>query len=326
MRFKEAHDANDLVKRLINNTVLGSNGARYRHLHVAEHLKLLDNPLFFSLESTARCFGAICLCHRGKAQYLRYFTFDSAFQSALSLPKTNKPKNATLKKAVENFFNRTAELPIYAYIEPENMRSLHMAKQFSFEKWRQITLFHFSRIKPKANDQLLRISYDHAIPFVREAYKQHAFYYENEKAGTFYGWKTSNGLSIIVRVHKTAWEIKSLKGKYGAWLAKLIPFIPLVRNLIVPKQHTFIALDSLVCISRASVSRNEVEAFFSALLSEFKVKHMMFWCDESSPVIQSFTLPRWGILQALIGKTKIHVVVRGTQPEGPLFINAFDLM
>ena len=75
MNFVEQEQPTEAIKTLISNTVLGSNGARYRHVNALEQLTKLDNPLYFSLMAKELCLGNITRCHRDDSLYLRYFTF-----------------------------------------------------------------------------------------------------------------------------------------------------------------------------------------------------------------------------------------------------------
>ena len=53
----------DLIK-LLSNTELGTNGARYVHLDTEVRIKEADNPWSFSLERNGRIIGNVTFCVR----------------------------------------------------------------------------------------------------------------------------------------------------------------------------------------------------------------------------------------------------------------------
>ena len=93
MNFVEQEQPTEAIKTLIKNTVLGSNGARYRHVNPLKQLTKLDNPLYFSLMAKEQCLGNITLCQRNQSLYLRYFTFHERYQASLYSIKRKKSKN-----------------------------------------------------------------------------------------------------------------------------------------------------------------------------------------------------------------------------------------
>ena len=81
MKFEQTdHISPDLI-RLFENTVLGTNGAKYKHLDVTQSVAHTDNPLSFSLRRREQLIANITFCKRTFGLYLRYFAFDKRFQS-----------------------------------------------------------------------------------------------------------------------------------------------------------------------------------------------------------------------------------------------------
>lgn len=328
MNFVQQDWPSEAVKTLIKNTVLGSNGARYRHINAIEQLKKLDNPLYFSLMAKESCLGNITLCHRKDSLYLRYFTFHDRFQASLNSNKREKSRRSTLKEHVSEFLNALTpekKQAIYAYIEPDNIRSLNMAKEFGFSPKANIAMYHFSRRFPKESRQFKILTFDEAIPFIRSQYGNQTNYFENPNSGTYAGWFVHDELTLLARFHKGCWEIQSMKGRFGKVLIKALPWLPHINKLITPARHQFSAFDSFLSLN-PSVNAKEVNAFLVAGLAHFKVHHMMHWVDESSPQSQYLESIRWGLLHRIIGKSEIHLVVKGQANSGPYFIDAMDML
>ena len=328
MNFVEQEQPTEAIKTLIKNTVLGSNGARYRHVNPLKQLTKLDNPLYFSLMAKEQCLGNITLCQRNQSLYLRYFTFHERYQASLYSIKRKKSKNSVIKEQVNRYLNSLiaeTKQSIYAYIEPDNIRSINMAKEFGFNPIAKIAMYHFSRRFPRASGQFKLLTYDEAIPHIRNQFSNHSYYVENPKSGIYAGWLINNEIALVTRFHEACWEIKSMKGPFGKLLINVLPWLPIINKLITPACHKFLAFDSFLTLN-PSIDAKDVNAFLSAGLAHFKVHHMMHWVDESSPQSQYLESVRWGLLHRIIGKSEIHLVVKGPANPGPYFIDAMDML
>jgi hypothetical protein len=81
MKFELSTEISPDLVRLFERTVLGTNGAKYKHLDVAQSVAHTDHPLSFSLRRREQLIANITFCKRPFGLYLRYFSFDSKFQS-----------------------------------------------------------------------------------------------------------------------------------------------------------------------------------------------------------------------------------------------------
>jgi hypothetical protein len=116
-----------------------------------------------------------------------------------------------------------------------------------------------------------------------------------------------------------------MKGPFGKLLINVLPWLPIVKKLITPACHKFLAFDSFLSLN-PSIDRKEVNAFLSAGLAHFKVHHMMHWVDESSLNRQYVEDIQWGLLHRILGKSEINLVVKGHAAAGPYFIDAMDML
>jgi len=328
MNFVEQEQPTEAIKTLISNTVLGSNGGRYRHINTLEHLSKLDHPIYFSLMAKEQCLGNITLCQREDSLYLRYFTFHPRFQASPASNKRKKRQESILKEQINVYLNSLIpekKQSIYAYIEPDNIRSLNIAKEFGFSPTAKIAMYHFSRRFPGASRQFKILPFDEAIPYIRNQFRNHSYYFENPKSGIYAAWLINNEIALVTRFHEACWEIKSMKGAFGKLLIKVLPWLPIVNKLITPARHKFLAFDSFLSLN-PSIDAKELNAFLSAGLAHFKVHHMMHWVDESSSHSQYIERIQWGLLHRILGKSEINLVVKGHAKSGPYFIDAMDML
>jgi len=328
MNFIEQEQPTEAIKTLLSNTILGSNGARYRHINALEQLTKLDHPIYFSLMAKEQCLGNITLCQREDSLYLRYFTFHPRFQATLNTSKRIKDRDSILKEQINVYLNTLIpekKQSIYAYIEPDNIRSLNMAIAFGFSPSAKIAMYHFSRRLPRESRRFKILTYDEAIPYIRNQFRNHSYYFENPKSGIYAAWLINNEIALVTRFHEACWEIKSMKGAFGKLLIKVLPWLPIVNKLISPACHKFLAFDSFLSLN-PSIDAKELNAFLSAGLAHFKVHHMMHWVDESSSHSQYIKGIQWGLLHRILGKNEINLVVKGHAKSGPYFIDAMDML
>jgi hypothetical protein len=68
--FKIRKEATPALLELLNNTILGTNGAKYRHLDTTSRILEADNPLFLSLERRDKVIGNVTFCQRDNFCYI----------------------------------------------------------------------------------------------------------------------------------------------------------------------------------------------------------------------------------------------------------------
>ena len=331
MKFEQAeHIHSDLVA-LFEQTVLGTNGAKYKHLDVAQSVAHTDNPLSFSLRRRAQLIANITFCKRPFGLYLRYFAFDKRFQSK---GKARMNPKSQIKQEIENVFKDiTARYPgsqayCYAYIDAKNVRSKWMSETFGFQTKAYLNTQTFSRVFPKAAANLRKEKIEGQVFQTIESYYSHysAYFTHFFENGTVYTLCNDKGERLaFAQFHQVRWEIQRLPGKLGGLQVKLLPYIPFLRQLIQPKEHTFLVPD-VVCNPSGNIA--DVSRLFEAVLAQEKLNTMLWWNDTRDLLYQKAQQTfKWGLLHQIIGVAKVDVVVRGDfEPKEPVFIAAFDMV
>lgn len=322
------------IIELLESVTLGTNGAHYRHLDTKLRITEADNPLFLSIERNERVLGNITFCQRDKNWYIRYFAFDSRFQSGGNKKSSG---NNLIKNEIEAFFQDALDKheaeSFYAYIDPHNVKSLWMAENFGFKTIGRIATQSFSRVKPKYSNRIYKISdWNEVKEIVQSNFSDYQYYFEAQSSkAPFYVLKDENNEIIAcAKINLATWEIKRLPGKLGGVLTKIIPFIPRLNKIIRPKNHSFVVPDVVW------VKNNEskiLEELFEGILFQEKRNLILWWIDESDKlykVIQPKT--KWGILHKIIGVSFAHVVQRrnieieNSNTNQPIFTSGFDFI
>lgn len=333
--FQQRTYPTEAVIKLLESTTLGTNGAMYRHLDTRDRIKQADNPLFLSLERNEKVIGNITFCNRNDHWYIRYFAFQSIFQGA---KKTKKSDNANsfLKRKINSFFNEAFDemsvQSMYAYIEPKNVRSKWMSENFGFHKVGELITQSFSRIQPKPSKRLeLSNDWMDIKKCVEEQFESYNHYLDDHCSQPPF-WFLRNNEGEIIAYTKTTivnWEIVRLPGKFGGFLTKAIPYIPILRKLIKPKQHTFL-VPEIVYVKDNNPQL--LEELFSGILHHEQLNLMLWWIDKKDPLYNSiFHKVTWGPLNKVIGNPTVDVVARlntayKLDESKPFFVTAYDLV
>jgi hypothetical protein len=322
---------------LLDETVLGTSGARYRHLDIRNRVLSADHPLFLTLERSNKVLANVTFCRRGLEWYIRFFAFQGALQaSGESHSSTKRP--GLLKKELSRYFNEklTGRLDeeqinsFYAYIDPKNERSKWMSENFGFHVAGHLVTQSFSRINPKKSKKLRRIEDWNAVSSqIRQNFSSHRHYNEAQiSSPPFYVLLDEQGEQIAgAHIMTVRWQIERLPGRYGAVLTRLIPFLPLLRKLIKPKDHEFIVPD---CVWSKENDPDVLQELFSAILHEEKLNLMLWWTDQEEDLYKSVkNKVHWGLFHKFVGAAPVDVVVlenEGKEIASPFFVKGWDMV
>lgn len=315
----------DSILDLLQKTTLGTNGAKYQHLNTKEIIKDLDNPLFLSLERNDIAIGNITFCRRNDNWYIRYFAFDSLFQSKES---SNKRKKSTLKDNISSFFEDKLNegISFYAYIDPKNIRSKQMSKTFGFQKIGSLITYSFSRKNPKINKNLIELSENKSTYL--DSFNAQLFHtpYQANRTKIYVLYSDSGEEIASARVQHALWRIERLPGKLGGLLVKLIPYIPLINQFFKPSNYQFLVPD---CVK--ANSSDALETLFESILAQENSKLMLWWLDEKDLLNRFENKISWGIFKYFLGNPKVDVVAKLSKEKQmdtskPFFVNGIDLI
>lgn len=338
--FNLRNEATPALLELLCKTTLGTNGAQYKHLDTTNRIAEADKPLFLSLERNNKVLGNITFCRRNDDWYIRYFAFSSLFQA--SSHETLKSKRSTLlKNELEHFFVDAFKgkyndgKPIqsmYAYIDPKNSRSKWMSEQFGFNTIAQLVTQSYSRLYPKPSKRLRKINdWELFEPLVIKQFGQSSYFnIIHSKNPPFYViYDDKNDVIAFSKINTVNWEIVRLPGKFGGILSQLIPLIPFLNKLIQPNLHTFLVPEIVYCKNNNAVLFDEL---FSGILAAEKRNVILWWTDENDPPYLAIKKHiKWGLLNTLIGVSKVDVVQRKHPANKesytkPMFVSAWDLI
>jgi len=345
---------------LLDNTILGtSGGIRYRLLDTAEKIKAIPEIYFLSLRKFNRLLGTIGFVRRQFsfrdetyiAYYLRYFSIKSPMSTAKRKKSRRydtiikKKKRNILKEQAEEFmvnahkYLRTADgqkTVLYAYIEQENQRSMEMSTRMGYETVRILTNEYFSRVFPKRDPAVERLSGAEKSQMrgeISSFYGDFTFFTEESLfyKESYFVYHLDGKIVAGVQATPVEWEIKTMPGITGWIFQTLVPFLPFLRRLFNPGRFRFVSLDAIYYKHGYELL---LIPLFESVLAIQGVRTAVTWHDSESPVLKTIRkLHRLGVFRKLTSPRPADIRMRfiGFSDEEkerfyqyPSYVIAFD--
>jgi Acetyltransferase (GNAT) family len=326
---------NSAAINLLKKVIYGTNGPRYINTGQEEKLANIKNPYFFRLIKNGETIGFCCLCKRlidsksspYVAFYGRYFVIEPALQG--------QKYGGFLTKQMEEYLLKTEEKPLvfYAYIEENNLKSLNVTKQLQIVPFATMKTRIFTRIFPKLNPQIERLSEEDKKPFLDKLatyFTKHSFRnleninYQNN----YFVIKHQGEIVAGLQANPQRWQIVKMNGLSGKILLNILPHIPIFRKIFNPKNYEFLAIEG-VYIKQGF--QDQLYPLIEGLLCQFSIHSALFQLDSNDPLIDFFKKNgKLGILNALKKDINTYVTVRAKGiveddfKEDFVYVSSFD--
>lgn len=328
--LKERDYADERTLSLLESVVLGTNGTQYRHLDIRSKIIRADNPLFVAVERNDRLLGNVTFCKRKFGWYVRYFAFDPNYQGK----GKRKPKargNSVVADQVEQFFLKSQSEAglFYAYIDPKNDKSLWMSERFGFQSIGKMATQTFSSYRPKLSVRHRLANWQEVEKIVLQSQGKLAFFDSCFlKSARFHVLEENNQIIGLCQAEKANWEFQRLPGKLGGILVKTLPFVPVLRRFVKPKNHTFIVPEAVWIKNNDHVL---LEELFNSVLFSLNQNMILWWVDEKNETYRAVrNKTNWGLMHRIMGVHQVDLVCRAENPslipDGPFYTIAFDFI
>jgi hypothetical protein len=298
------------LQRLIDNTVLGTKGLIYRHGRVGDRLKFMHHPYHLSLYRGEKMLGNLSLAHydtkmsfgMANAYYIRYFAFDKIFKTS-SQEKKKRSSDNVFRRIIANImtrhpsehginYNETTEAPAYhyAYIEPDNMRSLHHAMGFDFETSRKFETIPFSRLKPKKavdfEEVLDKKSRSEVKELLSEFYSGHngvhfeyLFHHDN-----YFVVRDNDGKIIAgCQVNDCMFHVENVGSPMFQAITRGLKITGLDKAVLDIENLRFLSFDH---VYTTPGNEKVLIKLMESLLAKFKLKFSLLWFDSEDPTLK----------------------------------------
>jgi hypothetical protein len=320
---------------LLGNTTHGTNGAVYRHLDTRTRIREMDRPLFLSLERNGKVSANVTFCRREGNWYIRYFAFAAHLQAGASGNKS-AGSGSRLKKELETFFQQQLAGEVksfYAYIDPNNARSVAMGQTFGLKPVGELATQTFSRAYPRRNPHLEQITDpQRVLEWGTREFGNHRYWIADHVVKPpFYALRDKQGEVIaFAKVTQANWKIVQLPGKNGPLLTKLVPYIPILRKFIRPSRHVFLVAEAVYV---RNADPQILEQLFEGILHACGQNLLLWWTDVNEPLYKAVkSKTSWGLMHRILGVSPVQVVARTSgntkipKDIRPIFVTGIDLI
>lgn len=320
----------------LNENVIGTPGKSmvYRQMRTQDKINKIPNPIFLVLQRNNQVLSTACFCERTSedytTQYVRYFSFKTAFRSS-STHKKNKTSKSSLKEDIHGLLKEQSplisqgSLPtlFYAYVDPNNERSNRLCHEFGFIPTRTFSTLSFSRFSPKKSVLAKLISTsdkDEIKRLLKDSYQNHSCYTEENLFFDENYLVIKNERNEVIaglQATKEYWKIHELPRISGWFILNLFSKLPLFDKLI-NREHWFVAYDYIFC---KKGSENELEVLFEHALAHHRVHSGIVSVDQKSKLYELIKEMSLGPLNKIKKEVTAHVIVK-VVPEDNDFISA----
>lgn len=337
------------IVKLLENNIIGTpgQGMLYKLLNVKNKINRLINPWFVSIYLHNKVVGTCCFDERfihnrgqsNKAFYVRYFSFLDQFRRK-NVKVRAKKSNSIIKSEVNQLLSGKglvteprSKFLFYAYVDLHNERSRVLCEEFGFEKIREFKALLFSRLIPRRDNRVTKLS---DISQVRDLLAQ---FYQNYslvdldmlEVDKFFVIKNESDEVVAgVQCNLEHWNILDIPGITGKFILKVIPKIPLL-NRYFNQDYYFLSFDSIFV---KDGYEKDLISLFNHLLFISGIKVASICLDIESELYLKMKNFNLGFMQKLQNNMIHQVIVKPVNytecekkqlSQSPAFISSFDI-
>ena len=309
-------EANEEIRSHLRQMILGTPGKlQYRFQDIDEKLSNLKNCRFLILKKSGRMLGCVCLIRRESKVERGDYSFWYIRYAFMRLPL--KPKNyregkkkreeTTQMNYLWNSIIKYFEQPeiminesdqkkqslLYGYVPKMHIRSANFSSHFGLVPVRTFTTCFFSRLNPKKNmyvRQFREEEKDNIIKLLREFYKDHVLYFEQNLfyKEQYYVYVKDNEIMAGIQANPEAWEFLNKPGLSGFILLKVLPVIPFFSKYWKPQDFKFTAVEG---IFYKNGHEDKLIPLMESVCAIHETHYIFYWSDTGSNIYKIIRKP-----------------------------------
>jgi RimJ/RimL family protein N-acetyltransferase len=326
--------------KLLHHTLWGTNGPLYQHLDTPEKVGQLKGALSFMLEKKRKVIGTCTVLERnivvkGKTYttfYCRYFSIDKQAQGKIFGHLLLKQMKIYLEE-----MTTSAPTIFYAYVDQDNPRSAKLLKNIGFEVMRSFKTSVFSRMYPKRDKHIHRMSERDASTMkalLKEQYDDYSFtnFETLFSKDNYFVFKEDREIIAGLQGTVVNWKIHHLPGFSGKVMLNVLPHVPFLSRMFNPNDFRFVAFDAIYC------KKGQEAKLFKLMEHACAQLHLctgMVWMDPGCELYKRMNaIGRWGIMNKLKEDLPAYVVggfknveeeEKKVFKEQVVYVSSFDL-
>ncbi len=335
------HFFSDELITFFDNTSWGETGALYEHKDTRSRLEEIERPTLLEVRDKNDLVG--CCVFVGRTTYTKGRSNLTNFVRYLVANPKYRGQGLMTKYAIHTMDSvRKDAQPGTLYVgtvEKFNKKSYNLVSAVNYEETATIRTMSFSRLVPKKDDRVKRISTHEEKDKIQDVLKlQHSdfalFHMENIFYKNDYYYIEKNGEIIAgVQIFPARWVIKKLPGISGKIAMSVLPHIPILNKVFNPKNFQFLALEGFIYQKNCL---EDLHKLISHVLNIHQLKTALFWLDEKAPLCEALLkYGKLGMLQQLGAASDATIMISFTDmaedaisdiKSRPLYQSGFDFI
>jgi hypothetical protein len=335
-----SREISDEVVQLFDEVLWGTGDNQYQHKDSRRRLELLDNPNFVELlydnQRAAMCLFINRKVRTGDLTH-NYF----AVRYLFAVPEY-RSKNLTARYSIETMRimqdRQTTPTLFVGVVEHKNRQSYRLVSSLGYVPYCTIKTVGISRYFPRRSKNVKLVESTEEQQVVKSAleefYRDYSFVHFDSVFKEPYYVYVKDGRAVAgVQFQKAHWVVKNVGGKWLKMAFKVVPYIPVLRNIFNPDHFEFLGLDGIFFEPGCE---REFLKLVSHLLKENDLNSALFWSDEKSPLYrQLLKTGKLGLLNRFTTEGDSSMMVKSDGiPEDeiselksrPAYQSAFDYL
>jgi len=280
------HDFSPQVKELLPKTVWAGSRVLCTHGKGNLNTRSVQPPEVVQLKHNTDLISVAVFSNRMisiskkkiKSVYTRYFSTEQQYKGlgiVSSFCESTFQKIYNSKEALSLF---------YCLVEKNNKSSHRIVEKVGFKAWREIKTVGFSRFFPRKDAHvydLCTCESEETQEWLSTVYEDYSFVNFDHlfKENPYYVYRDKGEVLAGVQVFSCEWEVKKIDGFKGKLVKKLVPYIPILRNVINPHKMRFLALEGLYV---KEGNEQQFQTLIESLMANFGVNAAMTFLDFES--------------------------------------------
>lgn len=323
---------------LLAQTVWGSRSTKYRIIDIAKTLARLRDPSYFVLSDAGQ---ELCVFVLDKCSKLLMGKRCHGFHFVMASTRPDRQHEGLAGQLIEhvrNYCTSTVGAPGFgfAYVEETTEYSLHLSDQIGHTVEANIALALFTRVSPRNDPNVglvLPGEAEQVLADLEQTYEGHELtdFRSSFKPDECFVAREGATIVALAQAELLRWSIISIPGIRGAFLLRILPFLPGLNGVLNLRDLRVVRLGNLV------VKEGQEAAFFKLLeacLYHYQAKIGLIMLDERSSVLRRIRESgKMGLLShAMSGSAKLRIDVVGMGEDmiaklrnGPVMVSAGDV-
>lgn len=302
------------VIHFLDEVAWGTEGAVYEHKNTEDMVRHLHNPTLMTLHKDQELFGTAAFCNLpvsvGSKNYNCYFVRYFAASPKIKGKGAMSRYGLKVMKLIHD--GETEKTIFYASIEKGNRSSYGAVRYAGYRQIGNVRTNSFSRFFPKTSSRIIQITTKseqaEVLELLRDQYNDHALVHFKSifLNDDYYVIRENGGIVAGCQMHRALWVINDMPGTTGKILMKIIPHIPVLKQLFNPNRFEFLAFDGIYV---KPGYENRLAELFEGLLAKEKLKSSLFWMGEKCPVrkrIQDKIKP--GLIHSFVKDSDVYIM------------------